>query len=117
VFTGELRFDDIFKENAESAIGRIELNNPEIRLKLNMTAFVTLLGPRELAIAVPKTALVQKDDLVNVFVEVAACTFELRPVEIAFQQGESAMVRKGLVPGDRVLAVAPRGGRRLRMAC
>jgi multidrug efflux pump subunit AcrA (membrane-fusion protein) len=117
VFRGELQFDDIFKENAEGASGRIELNNPEISLKPNMSAVVTLLGSRELAIAVPKTALVQKDDLVNVFVEVAACTFELRPVEIAFQQGESAMVRKGLVPGDRVLAVAPRGGRRLRMAC
>jgi len=117
VFWGELQFDDIFKENAEGASGRIELNNPEISLKPNMSAVVTLLGSRELAIAVPKTALVQKDDLVNVFVEVAACTFELRPVEIDFQQGESAMVKKGLVPGDRVLAVAPQGGRRLRTAC
>ena len=117
VFTGELQFDGIFKENAESASGRIELNNPEISLKLNMSAVVTLLGPRELAIAVPKTAVVQNDDLVNVFIEVAACMFELRPVEIDFQQGESAMVKKGLVPGDRVLAVAPQGRRRLRMAC
>jgi multidrug efflux pump subunit AcrA (membrane-fusion protein) len=117
VFSGELQFDDIFKENAESANGRIELDNPEISLKPNMSAVVTLLGPRELAIAVPKSALVEKDDRVSVFVEVAACTFELRPAEIDFRLGQSAMVKKGLVPGDRVLAVAPQGGRRPRMAC
>ena len=119
VFRGELQFDDTFKENAESATGWIQLNNPEISLKLNMSAIVTLLGPRELAMVVPKTALVRKDDIFNVFVQVEACTFELRPIELDFQQGENAMVTKGLVPGDRVLAVAvaPREGRRLRTAC
>ena len=119
VFRGELQFDDTFKENAEGVTGRIQLSNPEINLKLNMSAIVTLLGPKELAMVVPKTALVQKDDVSNVFVEVAICTFELRPVEVDFQLGKNAMVTKGLAPGDRVLAVAvaPREGRRLRTPC
>jgi membrane fusion protein, heavy metal efflux system len=84
-----------------------------------MSAVVTLLGPRVLAIVVPKAALVYEDDAVNVFVEVAPCTFELRPVEVDFQQGENAMVTKGLVTGDRVLAVSvgSRDGRRLRTTC
>jgi membrane fusion protein, heavy metal efflux system len=119
IFGGELELDNTFKDNMESAIGRIELNNPEISLKLNMSAVVTLLGPRVLAIVVPKAALVYEDDAVNVFVEVAPCTFELRPVEVDFQQGENAMVTKGLVTGDRVLAVSvgSRDGRRLRTTC
>jgi hypothetical protein len=119
VFRGKLQFSDTFGENAENAVGWIELNNPEIRLKLKMSAVVTLFGPRELAIVVPKSALVQKNDVVNVFVEVAACAFELRPVEIAFQQGEDAIVSRGLVPGDRVLAisVAPPVDRWLRTGC
>jgi multidrug efflux pump subunit AcrA (membrane-fusion protein) len=119
VFSGELQFGDTFRENAESAIGRIELNNPEISLKLNMSAVVTLFGPRELAIVVPKSGLVQKNDVVSVFVEVAACPFELRPIEVAFQQGEDAIVTHGLVPGDRVLAISvtPPVDRRLRTAC
>jgi multidrug efflux pump subunit AcrA (membrane-fusion protein) len=119
VFRGELQFDNTFKENVESAIGRIELDNPEISLKLNMSAVVTLLGPRVLAIVVPKAALVYEDEAANVFVEVAPCTFELRPVEVDFQQGENAMITKGLVTGDRVLAVsvASRDGRRFRTTC
>jgi multidrug efflux pump subunit AcrA (membrane-fusion protein) len=119
VFNGELQFDNTFKGKAESAIGRIELNNPEISLKLNMSAVVTLLGPRELVIVVPKTALVYEDDIINVFVEVAPCAFEPRPVEVDFQQGEVAMLKRGLVPGDRVLAVSvgSRDGRRLRTTC
>jgi biotin carboxyl carrier protein len=117
IFGGELQFDNTFKDNVESAIGRIELDNPEISLKLNMSAVVTLSGPRELAIVVPKSALVQKNDIVNVFVDVATCTFELRPVEVDFLQGQNAMVTKGLSPGDRILAIPPGDGRTLRTAC
>jgi hypothetical protein len=72
-------------------------------IKPNMPAVVTLLGPRELATVVPKTALVHKDGVGSIYVEVAVCTFELRPVEVAFQQGERAIVTRGPLPGDRVL--------------
>jgi membrane fusion protein, heavy metal efflux system len=101
VFRGELQLD----ENEDPA-GRVVLNNPEFRIKPNMSAIVTLLGPKELATVVPKTALVHKDGVVSIYVEVAVCRFELRPVEVAFQQGARAIVTRGLLPGDRVLAAS-----------
>ena len=52
---------------------------------------------------VPTAALVMKNDHEQVFVEVAPGTFETRPVEIAFQQGDLAIVKSGVTPGDRVV--------------
>jgi cobalt-zinc-cadmium efflux system membrane fusion protein len=38
-----------------------------------------------------------------VFVEVAPWKFEARPVEVGFQQGDDAVVERGLSAGERVV--------------
>ena len=52
---------------------------------------------------VPMQALVFKNETDRVFVEVAQWTFEARPVEIDFQQGDQAVVAHGLQAGERVV--------------
>jgi cobalt-zinc-cadmium efflux system membrane fusion protein len=82
---------------------RIAFQNPATRLKPGMFANATFFSPKQMAPIVPTTALVLKDDANQVFVEVAPWTFEERPVEIRFQQGDMAVVQSGVKAGDRVI--------------
>ena len=52
---------------------------------------------------VPTAALVLRNEIDQVFVEVAPWRFEPRPVEVAFQQGNQAMIERGLKAGERVV--------------
>jgi len=47
--------------------------------------------------------LVLKNETDRVFVEVAPWTFEARPVEVDFQQGDQAVVEHGLNAGERIV--------------
>ena len=51
----------------------------------------------------PTSALILKNDGDRVFVEVAPWTFEPRPVEIDFQQGDRPSSRAALQAGERVV--------------
>ena len=51
----------------------------------------------------PTSALVLKDDANQVLVEVAPWTFEPRTVDIAFQQGDQAVLISGVKAGDRIV--------------
>jgi cobalt-zinc-cadmium efflux system membrane fusion protein len=82
---------------------RIPLKNPDIRLKPNMFATVTFLTRKESVPTVPTAALTLKDDGNQVYVEVAPWTFEGHPVEISFQQGNEAVIKSGLKPGEHVV--------------
>jgi cobalt-zinc-cadmium efflux system membrane fusion protein len=82
---------------------RIAFQNPGARLKPGMFANVTFFAPKQMAPIVPTTALVLKDDVNQVFVEVAPWTFEARPVEVGFQQGDLAVIQSGVKTGDRVV--------------
>jgi len=64
---------------------------------------VRFFAPAQTLPFVPTTALVLKDDVDRVFVEVEPWTFEARAVETAFQQGNSVVVKSGLKAGDRVV--------------
>jgi membrane fusion protein, heavy metal efflux system len=86
---------------------RISLENPDVRLKPGMFANVTFFSPKQKVPIIPTTALFLKNDASQVFVETAPWTFETRRVEIGFQQGDEAIIRKGLRPGERVVV---RGG-------
>jgi cobalt-zinc-cadmium efflux system membrane fusion protein len=68
-----------------------------------MFANVTFLTSSQAAATVPTTALVMKDDRDRVFVEVAPWTFVPRSVEINFQQGDAAIIRRGLNAGERAV--------------
>jgi membrane fusion protein, heavy metal efflux system len=104
VFKGEVLFvSDVLDSDTRRTKVRIAFPNPGIRLKPNMFANVTFLTPSQAAATVPTTALVMKDDRDRVFVEVAPWTFVPRSVEINFQQGDAAIIRRGLNAGERAV--------------
>jgi cobalt-zinc-cadmium efflux system membrane fusion protein len=108
VFAGKVLFvSDILDPDTRRTKVRIAFANPELRLKPNMFAEATFLAPREKAAVVPTQALILKNETDQVFVEVAPWTYEARPVEVSFQQGDRAVIGRGLKPGERVVT---RGG-------
>jgi cobalt-zinc-cadmium efflux system membrane fusion protein len=68
-----------------------------------MFASATFFGPNQMMPIVPTSALVLKDDVNQVYVEVAPWSFEARPVEVGFQQGDDAVIQSGVKAGDRVV--------------
>jgi membrane fusion protein, heavy metal efflux system len=103
-FNGKVLFvSDILDPDTRRTKVRIAFSNPDLRLKPNMFAEATFLAPKQTAPVVPTRALILKDETDQVFVEVAPWTFEARPVEVGFQQGDRAVIARGLKPGERVV--------------
>jgi cobalt-zinc-cadmium efflux system membrane fusion protein len=108
VFRGEVLFvSDVLDPDSRRTKVRIAFPNPGIRLKPNMFANVSFLSEPQMAATVPSTALVMKNESDRVFVEVAPWTFVPRPVEVNYQQGNSAIIKSGLAAGERAVV---RGG-------
>jgi cobalt-zinc-cadmium efflux system membrane fusion protein len=104
VFDGKVLFvSDILDPDTRRTKVRIAFNNPDIKLKPNMFAEATFLAPKQTSPVVPTKALILKDETDQVFVEVAPWTFEARAVEVGFQQGDRAIIARGLKPGERVV--------------
>jgi cobalt-zinc-cadmium efflux system membrane fusion protein len=104
VFAGQVLFvSDILDPDTRRTKVRIAFANPDVRLKPNMFAEATFLAPRQMVPVVPTQALVLKNETDQVFVEVAPWTYEARPVEVGFQQGDRAVIERGLKPGERVV--------------
>jgi cobalt-zinc-cadmium efflux system membrane fusion protein len=103
-FKGEVLFvSDVLDSDTRRTKVRIGFPNPGIRLKPNMFANVSFLAPAQLVATVPATALVMKNDGDRVFVEVEPWTFVPRPVEVNYQQGNSAVLKSGLAAGERAV--------------
>jgi membrane fusion protein, heavy metal efflux system len=104
VFTGKVLFvSDVLDPDTRRTKIRIAFENPDMKLKPNMFADATFLAPPEMMQVVPTQALVLKDESDRVFVEVAPWTFEPRPVETGFQQGDQAIIERGLKAGERIV--------------
>jgi len=104
VFKGEVLFvSDVLDSETRRTKVRIAFQNSNMRLKPNMFANVTFFAPPQRAAAVPTSALILKNDSDRVFVEVAPWTFELRPVEVDFHQGNVAIIKSGLAAGERAV--------------
>ncbi len=104
VFSGKVLFiSDVLDPDTRRTKIRIAFENPDMKLKPNMFAEATFLAPRQMAQVVPAQALVLKGENDRVFVEVAPWTFEPRPVEVGFQQGDQAIVEHGLRAGERIV--------------
>jgi len=104
VFKGKVLFvSDILDPDTRRTKVRIAFQNPDLRLKPNMFANATFLAPGRNMPNIPTSALVLRDEADQVFVEVEPWTFEPRPVEVAFQQGERAVIERGLDGGERIV--------------
>ena len=104
VFKGRVLFvSDILDPDTRRTKVRIAFQNPNMRLKPNMFASATFVTPKQTVPIVPTTAVVLRNEADQVFVEIAPWTFEARPIEIAFQQGNQAVIAHGLAAGQRVV--------------
>jgi cobalt-zinc-cadmium efflux system membrane fusion protein len=102
VFVGKAQLVDEIPDNARSLKVRIEFQNLARRLKPNMFALATFLGPTETTAIIPATALIRRNDRDLVFVEVGRWTFEARPVEIGFTQDGQTIAVSGVNIGERI---------------
>lgn len=108
VFKGKVLFvSDVVDADTRRTKVRIAFDNPDTRLRPGMFATVSFYAPTQSLPAVPTSALLLKDDLNQVFVEIAPWTFEARTVDIGFQQGDQVVLTDGVKAGDRVVV---RGG-------
>jgi len=104
VFAGKVLFvSDILDPDTRRTKVRIAFENPGVRLKPNMFADATFLAPHQKMPVIPTQAVILKNETDQVFVEVAPWTYEARPVEVGFQQGDRSIVQRGLKPGERVV--------------
>jgi membrane fusion protein, heavy metal efflux system len=103
-FRGDVLFvSDVLDPDTRRTKVRIAFPNPDMRLKPNMFANATFLAPQQEMPTLPTTALVLRNESDQVFVEVEPWVFEARPVEVAFQQGNQAMIARGVKAGERVV--------------
>ena len=83
---------------------RIELNNPNNRLRPEMLASAEIpVGARKPALLLPSDALQQIDGQDVVFVRTAPDRFAVRPVRIGETSGGKTPVFEGVQPGDQVV--------------
>jgi cobalt-zinc-cadmium efflux system membrane fusion protein len=105
VFKGQVFFvSDVLDPDTRRTKVRIAFPNPDTRLKPNMFAIATLLAPKQSMPVIPTTALVLREEIDQVFVEVAPWTFEARSVRVDFLRGDEAAIEGGLKVGDRIVA-------------
>jgi membrane fusion protein, copper/silver efflux system len=83
---------------------RIELENPESRLKPGMFATLVFRGqPRKNAVLVPSEAVIRTGSRDVVIVALGDGKFRSTPVEVGAEAGGQSEIRKGLQEGDNVV--------------
>ena len=83
---------------------RIELKNPESRLKPGMFATLVFPGqPRRDAVLVPSEAVIRTGSRDVVIVAMGEGKFRSTPVEVGAEAGGQSEIRKGLKEGDSVV--------------
>jgi cobalt-zinc-cadmium efflux system membrane fusion protein len=108
MFKGQVLFvSDVVDPDTRRTKVRIAFDNANMRLRPGMFANASFYAPTRNVPVVPTSALVLKDNLNQVFVETAPWTFEVRAVDIAFQQDDQVVLTGGLKADDRVVV---RGG-------
>jgi membrane fusion protein, heavy metal efflux system len=104
VFKGQVLFiSEVLEADSRRTKVRIPFQNPGTRLRPNMFANVSVLAAKQTMPVVPTVALVLKNETDQVFVETEPWVFEERAVEIAFQEGDQAVIKSGLKAGERVV--------------
>lgn len=84
---------------------RAEIPNPGGLLKPEMFANVTIVTHAEDNVAaVPRSALVQEDGAVRVWVALPDKSLELRKIEIGLTSRDKVQVRQGLAVGERIVS-------------
>jgi cobalt-zinc-cadmium efflux system membrane fusion protein len=108
VFKGQVLFvSDVLDPDTRRTKVRIAFQNPDVRLKPNMFASATFFAPRQMLPVIPTAALLLREEVDQVLVEIEPWVFEPRRVETGYQEGDQAAITQGLKPGERIVV---RGG-------
>ena len=107
-FTGQLTYIYPYAESATRTVkARLEFENPELLLKPNMFADVTIqASARREAVAVPAEAIVRSGLREQVFVLRGPGKFEPREVTIGVSSDGWTEIRDGVAPGEQVVVSA-----------
>ncbi|HEX8280970.1 MAG TPA: efflux RND transporter periplasmic adaptor subunit [Chthoniobacterales bacterium] len=104
-FEGKVqRLDVALERNSGAFEVYVLLENPELKLRPNMQAAVSVgIGEAQDALAVPQRAVL--GDLGNyfVFVETGEHVFERRAVVLGIRAGDQVEVLEGVLPGEKVV--------------
>lgn len=93
----------VVDENTRSGSARLELDNPELVLKPNMWADVTLQVGRGESLLIPREAVLFTGRRHIVFLDLGEGRVEVRDIEIGSEDGERVEVRRGLEEGEVVV--------------
>jgi cobalt-zinc-cadmium efflux system membrane fusion protein len=87
-----------------TALARVELDNPDGRLRANLYGTATILGATAEAVVVVPAAAVQRAGGANlVFVREQVDSFLARRVRVLSRQGDRVRIAGGVQPGDPVV--------------
>jgi cobalt-zinc-cadmium efflux system membrane fusion protein len=104
VLKGKVLFvSDVIEADSRRDKIRIAFANPDYKLKPNMFATVTVVGPQQSRVVLPTSALLMNNDRTTVFVATAPWTFERRVVEPLLEEGSSVAIASGLSAGEQVV--------------
>lgn len=103
-FSGKVTYiGHILDKDTHTAVARVEVANPDGRLKPGMFADVAIERlARRAALRVPETALLLLQGQMTAFVKKGE-SYEPRPVEIGERNGGLVVVKSGLEAGDEVV--------------
>jgi cobalt-zinc-cadmium efflux system membrane fusion protein len=104
VFRGALSFVSA-TVNPETRTVRVRMDvaNPDRKLKPAMLATMVLRNQLEKKQVVPSTAVVREDDQEHLFVQVDEDTFVLRKVVLGEEQGGKRVLIEGIRPDERIV--------------
>ena len=94
---------DVIESDSRRDKLRIAFTNPDVSLKPNMFATVTLFGPKQSHVVLPTSALLMNNDRTTVFVATAPWTFERRTVTAPLEEGSTVALESGVQPGEEVV--------------
>jgi membrane fusion protein, heavy metal efflux system len=104
VYEGKVLFvSDVLEPDTRRTKVRIAFDNPDKLLKPGMFANASFNAPMVSRMVVPTSALLMSNDRTSIFAEVQPWTFERREVVTDYEEGNTAIIRSGLRPGDRVV--------------
>jgi cobalt-zinc-cadmium efflux system membrane fusion protein len=105
-FTGEVTYiSDVLDETTRTARARVEIENPDGRLKPGMfaSALITIPGEGGDALTVPSSAIQQVRGKPTVFVREGEGIFEAKEITTGRESGDLVEVTDGISPGDEVV--------------
>jgi cobalt-zinc-cadmium efflux system membrane fusion protein len=103
-FDGKVLFvSDVLEPDTRRTKVRIAFDNPNKALKPGMFANARFSAPSVSRLVVPTSALLMSNDRTSIFVEVSPWTFERRDVNTDYEEDNTAIIKSGLKPGERVI--------------